>query len=132
MNSRNSRGNPSSESSQKRALSKSFFTLAALSFSVIIGLGFFRFNASQLEFRLSGIERSIARHAAEEIELRQTLSSLISPVKIYSYCKDRLGMQAAEQETVRLPHIFVADTSFPEPQKGWRSSMFAFFGFSVF
>ena len=98
---------------------------------MVIGLGFFRFNASHLEYRLSIVERAIERYSAEETELKQVLSSLTSPIKIYSYCKDRLGMNAARQEIVRLPYLTLADAAAPEPQKGWRSSMFAFFGFAV-
>ena len=116
---------------RKRASSKPFFTLAALSLTAIVGLGFFRFSASQLEYRLSVMERSIERYAAEEIELKQSLSSLTSPNKIYSYCKDRLGMNAAKQEIVQLPRLFAAGAAAPEPQKGWHSSMLSFFGLTV-
>ena len=119
----------SDRSYKKRASSMPFFTLAALSFVVIVGLGLFRFNASQLEYRLSNIERSIERYSSEEIELKQTLSSLTSPIKIYSYCKERLGMSVAKQEIVRLPRVLVADIPAPELQKGWRSSILSFFGF---
>ena len=121
----------SDRSNKKRASSKPFFAMAALSFAAIIGLGFFRFNASQLEYRLSNIERSIEHYSAEEIELKQTLSSLTSPIKIYSYCKERLGMNTAKQEMVRVPLVLVADVIPIEPQQGWRSSLFSFFGLSV-
>ena len=115
---------------KKRVSSRPFFTLAVLSFAAIIGLGFFRFSASQLEYRLSGIERSIERYTAEEIELKQTLSGLTSPIKIYSYCKEQLGMTTGKQEIVYVRHVRVADAAPAEPPK-WRSSMFSFFGFAV-
>jgi len=118
-------------SDRKRASSKPFFMLVALSFAAIIGLGFFRFSASQLEYRLSYIERSIERYSAEEIELKQELSGLTSPIRIYSYCKERLGMNTAKQEIVRVPLVLVADVVPDEPQKGWRSNLFSFFGFTV-
>ena len=118
-------------SSKNRVLSRPFFTLGTLSFAMIIGLGFFRFNASQLELRLSGIERGIERYTEEEAELKQALSGLTSPIKIYSYCKDQLGMTASSQETVQIRSVRLANVSPAEPQKGWRSSMFAFFGFTV-
>ena len=118
-------------SGKKRASPMPFFALTALSFTIIVGLGYFRFSASQLEFRLSGIERSIERYTAEETELRQTLSSLTSPIRIYSYCKDRLGMSVPRQEIVQLPRLLMVNVVAPEPQKGWRSSMFAFFGLAV-
>jgi cell division protein FtsL len=118
---------------KKRASSKPFFTmLAALSFLAIVGLAFFRFNASQLENRLGSIERSIERYSAEEVELKQILSGLTSPIKIYSYCKDQLGMSAGKQELVRVPSAGnMAELPPVEPQKGWRSSIFSFFGFAV-
>ena len=118
-------------SDRKRASSKPFFALAALSFAAIIGLGFFRFSASQLEYRLNSIERSIERHSAEEMELKQELSGLTSPIRIYSYCKERLGMSTARQEIVRMPRVLVADAVPAEPQKGWRSNLFSFFGFTM-
>jgi len=117
--------------SRKRASSKAFFAAAALSFAVIAGLGYFRFNAAQLEFRLSNMERSIQRYTAEETELRQVLSGLTSPIRIHSYCREQLGMVAARQEIVHIPRLIAARTAVPEPQQGWRSSMFAFFGLNM-
>jgi len=125
------RDSNSSTSNTKRASPKPFFTLTVLSFAAIIGLGFFRFSASQLEYRLSSIERGIERYSAEEIELKQALSSLTSPIKIYSYCKDRLGMNVSKQETVHVQRVLVANVAPVIPQKGWRSSLFSFFGLSV-
>ena len=116
---------------RKRASSKPFFTLAALSFAAIVGLGFFRFSASQLEYRLSVIERSIERYSAEERELEQSLSSLTSPIKIYSYCKDRLGMNTANQDIVQIPLFLTPYAAAPEPQKKWHLSMLSFFGLTV-
>ena len=117
---------------RKRSSSRPFFIIAALSFAAIVGLGFFRFNASQLEYRLDSIERSIQRYTAEEVELVQVLSGLTSPIKIYSYCKDKLGMNMAQQDIVEIPHLLVAKNAAPESQKGWRTSMLAFFGLSVY
>ena len=131
MVNRNNKSNQSGRNNQKRASSKPFFTLAALLFAALVGLGFFRFSAAQLEYRLSSIERSIERYTAEEVELKQSLSGLTSPIRIYSYCKDRLGMHTAKQEIVHIPRILRAGAVEPEPQKGWHSSMFAFFGFKV-
>ena len=117
---------------RKRSSSRLFFIIAVLSFAAIVGLGFFRFNASQMEYRLDSIERSIQRYAAEEVELIQVLSGLTSPIKIYSYCKDQLGMSMAKQDIVEIPHLLMAETAAPELQKGWRTSMLAFFGLSVY
>ena len=128
---RSDKSSKSSKSSKKHVSSKPFFTLVAFSFAIIIGLGFFRFNSSHLEYRLSILEKSIERYSTEEEELMQTLSSLTSPIKIYGYCKDQLGMTASKQETLHVQSVRVANASQAEPQKGWRSSMFAFFGFAV-
>ncbi|MDR1740559.1 MAG: hypothetical protein LBR38_01740, partial [Synergistaceae bacterium] len=46
-----------------------------------------------LERALSDINQGIARLSAEELSYRQTLSTITSPIKIYSYCKDVLGME---------------------------------------
>ena len=118
-------------SNKKRVSSKPFFTLSALVFAMIVVLGFFRFNAAQLEHRLSVMERSIARYTAEESELKQILSGLQSPIRIYRHCKELLGMTADKPEIMHVQHIRVANTAPIEPQKGWRASMFAFFGFTV-
>ena len=115
-------------SRRKRASSKPFFAVAALLFAAIVGLGFFRFSAAQLEFRLNTMERSIQRYTAEEAELRQVLSGLTSPIRILSYCREQLGMTAARQEIVQVPRLLTARAPVPEPQEGWRYSMFAFFG----
>ena len=56
---------------KKRVSSKSFFILAALSFAIIIGLGFFRISVSQLEFSLINIEKDIKRYDEEEKQLEQ-------------------------------------------------------------
>ena len=118
-------------SSKKRVSSKPFFALSALVFVMIVGLGFFRFNASQLEHSLSRMERSIARYAAEEMELKQILSGLISPIRIYSFCKEQLGMIAGTQEIVHIQRVRTAIVPSYEPKKGWRANMFAFFGFTL-
>ena len=121
----------SGKSNKRRVSSRPFFTLAAFFFAMMAGLGFFRFSASQLEYRLSSVERNIERYATEEIELKQALSGLVSPIKIYSYCKEQLGMIAGKQETVRVERVYLANTVPDEPQKGWRTSMFAFFGLTA-
>ena len=116
---------------QRRASSRPFITLVALSFAMIIGLGFFRFSNSQLEHRLSSLDRSLERYTSEETELKRTLSSLTSPIRIYSHCKDKLGMTAGRQDVVRVQRVNTAHTTPVEPQRGWRSSMLAFFGLTM-
>jgi hypothetical protein len=101
-------------------------------FTAIVVLGLLRFHASRLEYLLSNINRGIEHYSAEEMELKQVFSGLASPIKIYSYCKDVLGMDKAKNvEMVQVAAPRVAYAAEPEPQKSWRSSLFAFFGFSV-
>ena len=118
-------------SCNKRGLSKSLFALSALALAMFFVLGFFRFNSAQLEHRLSGIERSIARYTTEESELRKILSGLTSPIKIYDFSREHLGMIAGTQEIVHVRRVRMANTALPEPQKGWRESALAFFGFKL-
>ena len=119
------------KSKQRRASSKPFITLVALFFVMIVILGVFRFSALQLEHRLSSIDRSLERLTAEETELKRTLSSLTSPLKIFSHCKDKLGMVAGRQEVVRVQRVYMANAAPAEQQRGWRSSMLAFFGLTM-
>ncbi|MDR1977352.1 MAG: hypothetical protein LBQ42_01320 [Synergistaceae bacterium] len=108
------------------------FTVAVVSFTAIVVLGFFRLQVSRLEQLLSSIDGSIERYSAEEVELKQVFSGLASPIKIYSYCKDMLGMDKVKQvEIVNVPATHVVAIPSPEPQKGWRSSVFSILGFTV-
>ena len=60
---------------------------------LIIGLGILRFHAARLAYYLESINQSIQRYSDEEVTLRQELSALVAPIRIYSYCKESLGMQ---------------------------------------
>ena len=61
----------------------------------------------------------------------QEFSGLVSPIKIYSYCKERLGMEKVQvAESLAIPvreGRFVADRG-PEPVKGWRTRFAWLFG----
>jgi len=124
---------------QKNVSSKPFFMSSAfvvVTFTIVILgiLGLFRFNAAQLELRLGRLERNITRYSIEETELRQILSGLTSPIRIYSFCREHLGMVAAgTQEVVHIQRVRMAASPAPqsESQRGWRYSMFAFFGFTA-
>jgi len=67
----------------------------ALSLIVVLtmGLGFLRFHAARLSYYLDTVNKSIQKYTDEEIVLRQELSGLLAPIRIYSYCKENLGMQ---------------------------------------
>ncbi|MDR2180936.1 MAG: hypothetical protein LBP21_11570 [Synergistaceae bacterium] len=106
--------------------------IGAVLFTVLVILGFFRFQASRLEQHLSNLDKDIERYSAEEVELKQVFSGLASPIKIYGYCKDMLGMDKVKHvEMVRIPAAHVAVVPAPEPQKKWRSNVFSLLGFTV-
>lgn len=125
-------------SRRKHVSSKPFLMLLLLAVMMLTGLGFFRFNAAQLELRLSGVERRITRYTAEEAELRHILSALTSPIKIHSFSREQMGMiPSTQQEIINIPRARTAAISQPqpqlqsEPQARWRDSMSAFFGFAA-
>lgn len=117
---------------RKSISSKPLFAVATVFFIAITVLGLFRFQASRLEYVLNSINKGIERYSAEEVELRQVFSGLSSPIKIYSYCKDMLGMEKVKGvEMVQVDRVHVASVPASDAQKGWRSSLFSFFGFAV-
>ena len=70
---------------------------------LLIGLGILRFHAARLAYYLESINQSIQKYSDEEIVLRQELSALVAPIRIYSYCKETLGMQkAVKAETLPI------------------------------
>jgi hypothetical protein len=117
---------------KKRVASGPIFTTVLVFFTAIVVLGFFRLQAARLEQLLHNIERDIERYSLEEDELKQVFSKQASPLQIYSYWKEKLGMDKAQQvEVIRVPGVYTAAVPPPEPQKGWRSSLFSIFGFAV-
>jgi cell division protein FtsL len=116
----------------KRISSKSFIAGTAIVLSLLVVLGGFRFYSFRLEYLLSEINRGIESYSTEEIELWQTFSGLTSPIKVYSYCKDKLGMnnpKNVEVVHVRGPRVAAAPS--PENPKGWRSGVLSLLGFSM-
>ena len=108
------------------------FLMGAMLFTSLIVLGIFRFQASQLEYDLGQINKSIERYASEELKLRQDYSALASPIKIYRECKDLLGMDKPKMvEAIRVDAPRVAEIPKPQSQKELRSSVLSFFGFLV-
>ena len=104
--------------------------VAALSLAVMLtmGLGFLRFQAARLAYYLDTINRSIQKYSDEEVVLRQELSGLLAPIKIYSYCKENLGMQKvlkAETLPVKLRgQVMTASKKKSDSEKqGWRSGL---------
>lgn len=116
---------------KKRSSNKTLLVMVTLVFGAVALLGSLRFQASRLEYFLNTVNKNIERYSTEELELKQTFPSLASPIKIYSYCKDMLGMSKVKGvETVRVDAERVVTASRPESQKGWRSSVRALFGFA--
>jgi hypothetical protein len=111
--------------------SRSVVAVVGVFLTLLVVLGGFRFYSFRLESILSEINREIDAHSLEEMELWQTFSSLTSPIKVYSYCRDMLGMDSPKKvEIVRVHEPRVAVVPHPNP-KGWRSSVLSFFGLAV-
>ena len=113
-----------------------FKVVAALSLVVVLtmGLGFLRLHAARLAYYLDSVNRSIQKYTDEEIVLRQELSGLLAPIRIYSYCKENLGMQKVlKAETLpvrRRGEILTAARKNKENKKesSWRSGLAWIFG----
>ena len=96
--------------------------------SLVIGLGILRFHAARLAYYLESVNQSIQKYSDEEVILRQELSALVAPIRIYSYCKENLGMHKvikAETLPVRLKSSSLAASKSDTPSglQGWRSSL---------
>jgi hypothetical protein len=105
---------------------------ATVLLGLLIALGGVRSYSSHLEALLGGLNREIEARSQEEMELWQLFSSLTSPIKVYSYCRDKLGMDNPKNvKVVRVPDSSrVAAAPDPNP-RGWRSGVLSFFGFSM-
>ena len=101
---------------------------------LIIGLGILRFHAARLAYYLESVNQSIQKYSEEEVILRQELSALVAPIRIYSYCKESLGMQKVlKAETlstkVRSTGLAASRNENNNPQRtGWRSGLAWLFG----
>lgn len=96
--------------------------------SLVIGLGILRFHAARLAYYLESVNQSIQKYSDEEVILRQELSALVAPIRIYSYCKESLGMQKvikAETLPVRLKtgNLSGKKDDSSSGLEGWRSSL---------
>ena len=107
-----------------------FKIITALSLIVVLtmGLGFLRFHAARLANYLDTVNKSIQKYADEEVVLRQELSGLLAPIRIYSYCKENLGMQKVlKAETlpmrVRGSVLAASKKDSKTENKGWRSGL---------
>ena len=96
--------------------------------SLVIGLGILRFHAARLAYYLESVNQSIQKYSDEEVILRQELSALVAPIRIYSYCKENLGMQKVmKAETIpvrsRTSNFAASKSDTPSRLQGWRSSL---------
>lgn len=96
--------------------------------SLVIGLGILRFHAARLAYYLESVNQSIQKYSDEEVILRQELSALVAPIRIYSYCKESLGMQKVlrvETLPVRMKtgNFAASQNNTPSGLQGWRSSL---------
>ena len=125
------RNQPKNKSKSKVRLGMGIRFVIALGvvIGLIIGLGILRFHAARLAYYLESINQSIQKYSEEEVNLRQELSALVAPIRIYSYCKESLGMQKvmkAETMPVRIRGRELTATRHNEPAANrfsWRSSL---------
>ena len=81
------------EDSKKLKTTFKFMGILGVVICLVIGLGILRFHAARLAYYLESVNQSIQKYSDEEVILRQELSALVAPIRIYSYCKETLGMQ---------------------------------------
>lgn len=81
------------KTSRKMKITFKFLAGLGVVISLVIGLGILRFHAARLAYYLESVNQSIQKYSEEEVILRQELSALVAPIRIYSYCKENLGMQ---------------------------------------
>ena len=112
--------------SKKMKITFKFLAGLGVVISLVIGLGILRFHAARLAYYLESVNQSIQKYSEEEVLLRQELSALVAPIRIYSYCKENLGMQKvlkAETLPIRSSsgNTFTASKKNSSPEnKGWR------------
>ena len=94
-------------------------------FSVGVGLVGIRFHSVRLAYHLESVNKSIERYSVEEAGLRQEFSGLVAPIKVYSYCKEMLGMEkVAKVESIssRISNAQLASEPAAKPSV-WRASL---------
>ena len=116
------------DSANKIRITVKFMLGLGIVISLVIGLGILRFHAARLAYYLESVNQSIQKYSDEEVVLRQELSALIAPIRIYSYCKENLGMQKvlkAETLPVRMKsgNLAASKSSSSSGLQGWRSSL---------
>nr|WP_315099818.1 hypothetical protein [uncultured Fretibacterium sp.] len=114
-----------------RAIRRHFMAGVVFGLLVLLALGALRYEAGCLAYRLDSLNRAIGRYSMEETALRQEFSGLVAPIRIYSYCKEQLGMEkvrVAETILVRPRGGDLTAESISGPTKGWRARVAWLFG----
>ncbi|MBQ9419777.1 MAG: hypothetical protein IJU31_05300 [Synergistaceae bacterium] len=119
--------------SEKLRFTLKMVTALSLVVLLTMGLGFLRFHAARLAYYLDSVNKSIQKYADEEVALRQELSGLLAPIRIYSYCKENLGMQKVlKAETlpmrVRGNSLTAAKKDSKQERESWRFGLAWLFG----
>lgn len=123
------------EDSKKLKTTFKFMCVLGVVICLVIGLGILRFHAARLAYYLESVNQSIQKYSDEEVILRQELSALVAPIRIYSYCKETLGMQKVlKAETLpirsRIGTLTASRTkkNHASEVKGWRAGLAWLFG----
>lgn len=109
-----------------RAMRRHFMAVVVFGLLVLLALGALRYEVGCLAYRLDNLNQAIGRYSLEETALRQELSGLVAPIRIYSYCKEQLGMEkvrVAETILVRPRDGALTAEGVSGPAKGWRSKV---------
>lgn len=116
------------DNAKRLKITLNFVICLSVVISLVIGLGILRFHAARLAYYLESVNQSIQKYSDEEVVLRQELSALVAPIRIYSYCKESLGMQKVVRAET-LPVRTKASTysaskqETPSALQGWRSGL---------
>lgn len=93
-----------------RKKSPYFILTALVLFASFMGLGVLRLYSFRLEYKLNSINSQIDSISAQHIELKQKLSSLLSPARVFDYSRKQLGMAfASNVRTLHLDGMLLAD-----------------------
>lgn len=105
-----------------REISPYIIFFALVLFGSFMGLGVLRLYSFRLECKLNSINSQIESFQAQQVALKQRLSSLLSPGRIYGYSKKDLGMvYASNVKVLRIDEPLLAEL----PGTGNRKDMAA-------
>lgn len=83
---------------------------ALIFFASFMGLGVLRLYSFRLEYKLNSVNSQIDSLSAQHVALKQNMSALLSPARVFEYSKKQLGMTyASNVRTLRLDGLLLAD-----------------------